>query len=437
MTDVERVRLDDFNSVPYLGPLEASRRTFAEVTPRAVRWLVDGLIPLGTSTIFAGIGGLGKSTLLMQVAAQVTQEGGSVIVVSYEDTLEEILRPRAEAAGAVLDRMLELVVPVEDGGAIMLPRDVDRLGREMAETGARLVIIDPILAALALDLDAHRDQDVRVVLARLAALAEDHTCAIALVLHLNKTPSRDAYLRISSSTGFYNAARSVVLVVPDPEEPEQHRLVAQVKSNWSRRSAVQRHVLEEIVLDSVDPGTGVRIVTSRMRYVEDAQGVDRDTLLGADRDERVERRDAWLEEALADGDWHDSAGLKKLAASAGINERTLQRAAKDLDVEHESRGFPRSTWWRLPQSRHALSAETVATVDAAQPSRLGAAPEPSRDSRDTRHGDKGDDATALPLPGVDRAVRDAHRAGATVEAIAADFHLDAAVVERFLAEDAA
>jgi AAA domain len=347
------------------------RRSFAEVTSRSVRWLVPGVVPLRTSTLTAGQGGLGKSTWLMAVAAQVTTgklNGGhsaSVIVVSYEDTIEEILRPRAEAANADLSRLFEIAVPADLGGAVLLPRDISRLDEQIEETEARLVIVDPVLAAIDLALDAHKDQHMRVVLAQLADLAEKHHCAIVLVLHLNKAPAVDPYLRISSSSGFYNAARSVVVVVPDPEEPEDHRLVAQVKSNWSRRSPVLRHVLREILLDSRDPDTGEQIVTSRMEFVEVAAGVDRDTILGSGRretGEQVRKAADWLHGLLAGGSWHDSAGLKELAGAQGISERTLQRAAgEELQVEHERRGFPAATYWRL---RTVAPAPTPATVGA-------------------------------------------------------------------------
>jgi AAA domain len=350
-------------------PSEWRRRSFAEVTARSVRWLVPGVVPLRTSTLVAGQGGLGKSTWLMAVAAQVTTgklNGGrpaAVIVVSFEDTIEEILRPRADAAGADLERMFEITVPVELGGAVLLPRDIERLNEQLEETGARLVVIDPVLAAISLQLDAHKDQHMRVVLAQLADLAEKHHCAIVLVLHLNKAPAVDPYLRISSSSGFYNAARSVVVVVPDPEEPEEHRLVAQVKSNWSRRSPVERHVLREILLDSRDPETGEQIATSRMEFVEVAAGVDRDSILGSgrrDTGEQVSKAADWLEGMLADGDWHDSAGLKNLAAAQEISERTLQRAAgEEVQVEHERRGFPAATYWRLPTVAPALIDTTV------------------------------------------------------------------------------
>lgn len=366
--------LEDVWDVASVGPGSSgplSRRSFAEITPRAVQWLVPGVIPLRTSTLVAGQGGLGKSTYLLGKAATLTREKppASVIVMSYEDTAAEILRPRLEAAEAVLSHVFEILVAPEEGGALMLPRDFDRLEDEVEETRARLVIIDPVLAAIDVSLDAHKDQHVRIVLARLAALAERQACAVVLVLHLNKAPSKDPYLRISSSTGFYNAARSVVLVVPDPEEPEHHRLVAQTKANWARRSPVERHVLEEIVLDHLDPETGEPIVTSRMRFVECVEGIDRDAILGAERGERSGERTGeaigFLREALAGEEWHRSHGVKEAAAGAGIVERTLQRAVEHLGVESERRGFPSETWWRLPQSRQPLSTTPGATVSTA------------------------------------------------------------------------
>jgi hypothetical protein len=360
----------DFKSAPS-EPVEWKRRSFAEVVPRSLRWLKPGLIPLRTSTLTAGQGGLGKSTWLMAICADATRgrlNGGvpaHVIVVSYEDTIEEILRPRAEAAGADLEFMHEIIVPPDVGGAVLLPRDIVHLAEQIEQTRARLIIVDPVLAALDVNLDAHKDQHVRVVLAQLADLAEKHDCAIVLVLHLNKAPSVDPYLRISSSSGFYNAARSVVVVVPDPEEPENHRLVAQVKANWSRLSQVERHVLEEILLESCDPDTGDRIVTSTNRIREVAAGVDRNTLLGSTRRDagvRVSDAAEWLEAMLADGEWHDSVGLKSLAGAQGISERTLQRAAgEELRVDHERRGFPSTTWWRLI----VAPAPSVTTVGAA------------------------------------------------------------------------
>jgi AAA domain len=265
------------------------RRSFAEVTPGAVRWLVPGVVPLRTSTLTAGQGGLGKSTWLMAVAAQVTTgklNGGqpaSVIVVSYEDTIEEILRPRAEAANADLGRLFEIAVPADLGGAVLLPRDISRIEEQIEETAARLVIVDPVLAAIDLALDAHKDQHMRVVLAQLADLAETHHCAIVLVLHLNKAPAGDPTCASRPRRGSTTRPGLSSSSSPTRRNPREHRLVAQVKSNWFRRSPVERHVLREILLDTRDPETGEQIVTSRMEFVELAAGIDRDTILSSGR----------------------------------------------------------------------------------------------------------------------------------------------------------
>jgi hypothetical protein len=332
-------------------------RPLAAVRPRRVRWLKPGLIALRTLTLVAGVGGLGKSTWCAGVAADVSRgrlgdDPANVIIVSFEDTAEEVLRPRVEAANGDLHRVHEVIVGGQNGvEPVLLPRDLGELERLVREAEARFVVIDPIVAAIDTALDAHKDQHVRSVLARLARLAESAECAIALVGHLNKTPSREAYIRVANSVAFYNASRSVVLVTPDPEEPEQHRLVTQAKANYARLCPVERHVLEEIQLEAIDPRTGDPVITSRMRYLDDAGDVDRANVLAEPRAGRGEgqlgRAVVFLVNALADSDWHDSAGLNTLAGAQGISEPTLKRAAQELDVEHERRGFPSRTHWRL------------------------------------------------------------------------------------------
>ena len=348
-------------------------RPLADVQPRQVRFLVPGLIPLRTLTLVAGVGGLGKSTWLAGIAARVSRgdlgERGDVIIVSFEDTAEEMLRPRVEAAAGDLGRVFDIRVP-EHQGPVVLPTDLGELRERVREVQARLVIIDPIVAAIDVSLDAHKDQHVRAVLAELAALAEQEDLAIALVGHLNKTPSREAYVRVANSIAFWNASRSVVLVTEDPEEPESHRLVAQRKANFARLATIERHRIEPTILPgTIDPQTGSPIETSRMVFVEYATDVDGDDLLGPrDRtDEKTTNATQFLSEALSDGKWHDSAGLKKLAAASGIKERTLQLAAGNLNVKNKREGFPSSTLWRLPQSRKDLPNESCATVDSAQP----------------------------------------------------------------------
>ena len=240
---VDEVEFDP-PSVPGPAAEELRLRALAEVVPRNVRWLLPGLIPLRTLTLVAGIGGLGKSTWLAGVAARLSRgellDGpAATIIVSFEDAAEEGLRPRLQAAEADLQLVQQPVLGGEALGAVTLPQDVGELTRLVVEVGARLVVIDPVSAAIDVAFDAHKEQHVRSVLAKLAAMAEEHDCAVAMVGHLNKAASTEPYIRISGSTAFWNASRSCVLVVGDPDGDE--RLIAQRKSNYARLHPVERH----------------------------------------------------------------------------------------------------------------------------------------------------------------------------------------------------
>jgi hypothetical protein len=348
-------------------------RALANVEPRNVRWLVRGLIPLRTLTLVAGVGGLGKSTWLAARAAELSRgdllDGpADAVIVTFEDAAEEVLRPRVEAAQGDLTRVHEVAIDGLGGiDPVRLPHDVAELEQLVRETRARLLMIDPIVAAIDTALDAHKDQHVRSVLARLTQLAENAECAVALVGHLNKTPSTDAYIRVANSVAFWNASRSVVLITED-EAGTDTRLVAQRKANYARLHAVERHRIEEIVLpDTLDVETGAPIVTSRMTFVEIADDVEGADVLGPrsrdGADTKLLRAVRFLIGMLGDGEWHDSAGLKTLAGAQGISYRTLQRAALDeLGVEHERRGFPSTTHWRHP-SRAAVTPTEAAQLE--------------------------------------------------------------------------
>jgi AAA domain len=346
------------------------RRALATVEPRQVRWLVPGLIPLRTLTLVAGIGGVGKSTWLAGIAARLTRgdfldgDPGNVLIISFEDGASDVLRPRVEAAGGNLERVSDLYPrTLDDLGPVQLPSDVEELEHHVVEGDVRLVIVDPIVAAFDSSLDAHRDQDVRRVLAGLHALADRQACSICIVGHLNKSPSQEAYIRVANSVAFWNACRSVVLITDDPQEPESGRLLAQRKANYSRVQAhPQRWRIEEIVLpDTVDAETGKPIETSKMVYVGVADDVESADVLAPRRSDEERQPSTtgayiFLQTALADGAWHESASLKEQAEDQGIaSSRTLKRAAAGLGVETDRRGFPSVTFWRLAPPQKTLS----------------------------------------------------------------------------------
>jgi AAA domain len=378
-------------------------QALSEVVARNVRWLVTGLIPLRTLTLVAGVGGLGKSMWLAGVAARLSRgeleghEPGHSVIVSYEDTAAEILRPRIEAAGADPSRVHHVIREHRDYvEPVALPRDVIEVERLVRSVEAKLLIIDPIVAAIDTSLDAHKDQHVRVVLARLAELADVADCAVALVGHLNKAPSTDAYIRVANSVGFWNASRSVVLITEDGDDDS--RLIAQRKANYARLRPVERHRIEPVVLPHLkDPTDGRAAETARMVFVEYADEVDGADVLGG-KTTKTETAETLLEAVLADGEWHEAEGVKTLMKKAGHAERTTQRAAKYLGVEYERRGMPSITWWRIPLASATAPPVAPPPVAPSPHSQLGATEESAEPS-----GSEPSPATVAPAPSGEEA----------------------------------
>src|SRR5690606_21020435 len=134
--------------------------------------------------ILAGVGGTGKTTVAMSMAAIVSTAGrwpdgtpcrdhGSVLIWSSEDDPADTIIPRLMAAGADLSRVHIIrgaVTP--DGEALPFDpaRDIPMLRRKIAVTGgASLLIVDPIVSAVSGDM--HKANDVRKSLQELVDFA--------------------------------------------------------------------------------------------------------------------------------------------------------------------------------------------------------------------------------------------------------------------------
>jgi len=323
------------------------------VQPCPATWLWPGWIPLGKLTVLDGDPGLGKSTLLLDLAARVTRgvpmpDGGQgprggVTLLTAEDSLADTVRPRLEAAGADLDRVRAFsAVGEADGGnrPPVIPRDLEMLRRILTETDSRLLIVDPFLAFLGGGIDSCNDQDIRRCLHRLAELAEATRCAVVLLRHLNKLSGGKALYRGAGSIGIVGAARAGLLVARDPEA-DQQRVLACTKSNLTQAPVSLRFALA--------PG---------------AQGVCRVNWLGpstflADElinqaeplEERVVINDVahFLRTLLASGPVSAVECLRQ-ARAAGISEKTLRRAKTRLRIEsvREGEGLLGHWLWVLP-----------------------------------------------------------------------------------------
>lgn len=152
------------------------------------RVLGGGVVP-GSVVLIGGDPGIGKSTLLLQVALEMARDR-AVLYVSGEES-ERQIKMRAL-------RLLRLAQDGEDGEAVgeALPDDLflvteTNLGQileHIAEVGPQLVILDSVQTTYLPELDSSAGSvtQVRETAARLRELAKSSGMAIFLIGHVTK-----------------------------------------------------------------------------------------------------------------------------------------------------------------------------------------------------------------------------------------------------------
>jgi hypothetical protein len=320
----------------------------SQVQPESIAWLWEPYLPRGKLVLLDGDPGIGKSLLTIDLAARLSRgrplpDGSPVprphttLLLSAEDRAADTTRPRAEAAGADLDRVIVVTSP--DGVPLRLPQRLPDLEELIRTHRADLAVIDPITAFLPPGVATNHDQGVRRVLGRLTALAERTDCAILLIRHLRKQGTRKAIHRGAGSVGFIAAVRAGLLAARHPTDPDLG-VLAVSKANLARpaRSLAYR----------VKPGDAGGAVVEWAGAVE--MGAN---LLGDEPAAPLRPRDraaGWLRAELANGP-RRAAEVFEAATAAGIPGGTLRRAKGDLRVESYCTHVPTGGvewWWSDP-----------------------------------------------------------------------------------------
>lgn len=300
-----------------------------------VEWLWYPFVPYGKITIIQGDPGEGKTTLVLQMIAKLTRgetiinsetkEPINVIYQTAEDGLSDTIKPRLVAANADCSKVLV----IDDKETPLTMLDV-RLEKAISETGARLVVLDPIQGFLGADVDMHRANEIRPVMKHIAEIAEKYRCAIILVGHMNKNSNGKSSYRGLGSIDFQAAARSVLIVGRVKGEPEV-RVVCHVKSSLAPEG--------KSIAFRLDKEEGFQWIGEYDVSVDD--------LLAADnRGQKVREAKEFLKEILKSGSMTQKE-ISEEAENHGIKNKTLWNAKSDLKVESVKIG---NQWfWMLPK----------------------------------------------------------------------------------------
>jgi len=310
----------------------------SDIPSEQVQWLWYPYIPYGKVTIIQGDPGEGKTSFVLAMIALLTngeplpeEEAANppinVIYQSAEDGLADTIKPRLEQSGADCSRVL--VIDESDRELTLCD---ERLEQAVRETGARLIVLDPLQAYLGDGVDMHRANEVRPVFKRLCAMADRTGCAVILIGHMNKAQGLKSSYRGLGSIDFRAAARSVLLVGRLKSDPSV-RVVANDKSSLAPEGRSIAFTLDaengfqwkgycDTTVDEVLSGAGT-VQTKTMQMEQELK-----ELLG---------RPVPVEEVF------------QKAKELGISERTVNIAKKNIGVLSVKLG--NQWYWQLPDSR--------------------------------------------------------------------------------------
>ena len=223
---------------------------------------VDAVLSVGEVAILASAGGLGKSclTLALAVEAATAKEAGreygnacglrvkagGAVLVSYEDSPARIGARLHWFTKTPPERLhlWETPEPLfqtdpETRGAVTRCAAWPKLWEDIKVARPSLVIVDPVSAALA-DADTSQTGPARTFLREVSQEAATAGCGVLLVAHDTKAARNLAMAgqdpgagAVAGSAAWYDGARGVLTLVPDPTTRGGRLLVA-IKANDGR-----------------------------------------------------------------------------------------------------------------------------------------------------------------------------------------------------------
>jgi hypothetical protein len=305
-------------------------------------WLWQDFVPAGQLVLGVGAEKLGKSTAAVWLAARATRgeldgnyEGRPINVafISAEDDAERVLKPRAEAAGADMNKLLSLD-PLGPG------YDFDAL----ADNDIEFVILDPMSIYIALSSsNEHGEINVRTALDPFAQLARSRSMTVLGVRHTRKNTNADnPFDVVLGSRAWSAAARAVLFFAPDRERPDVKGGLLFTRWNLSATDQAFRYSLmsTSVLLDD-----GATTEVPRFELAEGITGISLEDALGPrDKNSAGNEAEEFLLEVLPS----KVKAIDDLVKSEPFSKRTLDRAKKKLGILSIWDDDHKEWWWWPP-----------------------------------------------------------------------------------------
>lgn len=348
----------------------------ADIPPEVQDWAWTHYLPIGATVLFEGHPGTSKSIVTCDFAARFSTGaampdgsangfGGAVpvLMVTAEDSDRKTIIPRLIAAGADLEyvHLIKGLVP-DQPQLLDLSEHLEFLRNTIVATGARVVILDPLMALIGSKMDTAKDNSVRGVISPLALMVEELDVVLIVVRHLTKDSARGKANPVTAgagSMGFVGQARAAFQFFSDREDPAT-KVFARAKHNLSSEANTPS-IAYRLVEDEVLRARDARFQVPKVEWLGLFDATAEEMLNAAHTDEGGGSRKDWeavLCGAVADGPktWDT---IRQILKNAGLSDTTAVRhRGKHLEIVYGEHGN-RSAMWRKRSDSHSSTEPTL------------------------------------------------------------------------------
>jgi AAA domain len=389
--------------------------------PESISWAWRNRFAFGKMAMIAGDPGLGKSTILIEIAALHSKGGDfpcgegkaipcEVIFLTAEDGLRDTLIPRLIAADADLSKIYFLTGTKAQGGAtddtamFDITKDVTVLRKVfISNPNIKILIIDPLTAYLGVGAKAKENTDVRRVLTPLVKLAEEFGVLLLANNHLNKNGGKALY-RILDSIAFVALGRTIHLVAEDIENRDNKKFICD-KSNIGSKPLGLTYIIQKCWIKGEQ---GEEIETSRISWgtkhidetADEALATDANSSSASAKDEAVK----FLQTILANGrvKIQDIEAEARAAGLLGRDQelslsKPFRSARAELRIVSTRDGFGPGAvyYWSLPTM---LALDPTMLASSRERATMGHEGNHDENKGDVDHGETSQIHHACPRP---------------------------------------
>ena len=311
------------------------------VQNKEIKWLWKPFIPYGKVTLLQGDTGIGKTSLVIKLIADLSlglypptmfqrklllQQSGEPVMsyyVTIENGMDDTIAPMFDLFGG--DRSYVQFQDEEQGHFSLCGEDIETCAKM---TGAKLIIIDPWQQFLEHG-SASDNIAMRKMVCDVQAAAERTGTAVVLAGNYTKNLGSDLRRGIGGSE-LNNTLRSILTIQDDPNGDPALRILRATKMS---------------LLGKEMSPVGIRMTQEGQIVYEDYEQDEAEGLFAPDDTEASLTPVGFLQRALSGGPV-DSQEIRRLANEAGISMNTVYRNRDHAGVTIE-RQSDKSSVWRL------------------------------------------------------------------------------------------